>query len=190
MSHNVSKHLMRALLTKAAMLLTVMLLLSGWHSIIAYAQPAGLKEMRTEFIPEAGCPVSVSAARTEIEVDPFGTPLASRIYITYRNDSNKTMAGVRFRVRFVDETGQDRGTLQAPHASVVAPGSTGSEKWRHERVDPRASQLKIRVLMVKFTDGSVWQTSSMPEQTPGTAGPDGGSPVAPAPASVQAGSSK
>src|SRR5215471_6113491 len=107
MSHNVSKHLMRALLTNAVMLLTVMLLLSGWHSIIAYAQPAGLREMMTEFVPEPGCPVSVSAARTEIEVDPFGAPMASRIYITYRNDSSKAMAGVRFRVRFSDETGKD-----------------------------------------------------------------------------------
>lgn len=158
-----STYLLLGLLASTLLYVTSFLLPPAWVSIIAYAQTPAAKEVQTGLVPENGCPVSISSARTEFELDPFGTPLASRIYLTYKNDSDKAVAGVKFRIRFVDPSGKDRGTFQAPHAQEVQPGSTGTEKWRHEKVDPRATEAKVRVLMVKFSDGSIWQTGKLPQ---------------------------
>jgi hypothetical protein len=157
-------HILPGVLVGAVVFLTCVLVVSGWCTIIAQAQLPNVREVKTDFVPESGCPVSISSAKTEFEIDPFGAPLASRIYVTYRNDSAKAVSGVKFRIRFADAGGAERGTFQAAHAAVVGPGSTGTEKWRHEKVDPRASQIKIRVLMVKFTDGDLWQSSKLPDQ--------------------------
>jgi len=131
-----------------------------------------VRTLQCEAIPEPGCPITVSQARTELDLDPFGAPLAARIYIDYANSSQQEVAAVKFRIRFVDPQGNDRGTFHAPDAFLAPPGAVRSQKWKYERVDPRITDLKIRVLQVRFADGSSWQSAKMQElaNPPGSTG--------------------
>ena len=128
--------------------------------IIAQAEDMSrVRRLSVECVAEEGCPVSITSARDELDLDLFGAPLASRLYIDYKNVSDRTITGAKFRIRYTDASGKDRGTYHAPQAVMVNPGSSSSEKWRHERVDPRTTETKIRVLFVKFADGSTWQST-------------------------------
>ncbi|MBI4533530.1 MAG: hypothetical protein HY711_06245 [Candidatus Melainabacteria bacterium] len=118
-----------------------------------------LKLVPTEFVSEPGCPVAISSARTQFELDPFAAPLAARLYIEYSNNGEKPISAVKFRVRFTDESGHDLGTLHAGHVAQIAPGGSSSEKWRHEKVNPKTTEVKIRVLVIRYRDGSTWQSS-------------------------------
>ncbi len=126
-------------------------------------EPVKVRPLQAEFLAEPGSPIDVTLAKTELDLDPFDIPLASRIYIDYKNISDRQVAAVKFRIRFTDESGKDRGTFHAPDMSLLGPGMQKSQKWRHERVDPRSTQIKVRALQVKFADGSTWQSSKMSE---------------------------
>ena len=122
------------------------------------------KAIESAFYPEPGCPVEVTSIRSVLEVDPFEAPIASRVYITYKNISPKTIKAVKFRVRFSDGSGQNKGTFHAPDGSPmgVAPGSTRSKKWRKEGgLRPDIQKFKVRVLVVKYADGSIWESIRM-----------------------------
>ncbi len=120
--------------------------------------------------------MDVASARTELDLDPFGAPIDARTYVDYKNVSNRPIAAVKFRIRFYDAEGKDRGTFHAPDARLVEPGGQGSQKWKTERVDPRIVTVKMRALEVKFADGSSWQSTKLPELVQ-PAGADGGGAV-------------
>lgn len=122
------------------------------------------RAIESAFYPESGCPVEVTSIRSVLEVDPFDAPIAGRVYITYKNISQKSIKAVKFRVRFSDTQGLDKGTFHAPDGAVmgVGPGSTRSKKWRKEGgLGPDIQKLKVRVLVVKYTDGSMWESIRM-----------------------------
>lgn len=134
----------------------------GAPQIIAQIEPEPkFKSVPTEFVPEPGCPVAISSIRTAFELDPFAAPLAARLYIEYKNNGDKPISAVKFRVRFTDGSGHDLGTLHAGHVAQVGPGGLSSEKWRYEKVNPRATEAKIRVLGIRYVDGSMWQSSKI-----------------------------
>ena len=126
-----------------------------------------------------------------MEVDSFAAPLACRIYIDYMNVSQKPVQGVKFRLGYVDREGKVRGTFHAPDGRELGPGAQLSHKWRGEKVDPRTVLVKIRVLTVRYADGTIWESEKMKdvakppgadsgggadaaESSGGTAGPEPG----------------
>ena len=131
----------------------------------AYGQAqVELRKVTPQFVTEPGCPVEVVAADTQLEVDPFGTPMAARHYIDYRNVSGKQVAAVKFRIGYVGDDGKIQlPYLNAPDGHLLQPGEQASQKWRGERVNPRTKEIKIRVLMVKMGDGSVWESAKLRE---------------------------
>ncbi|MCA9804617.1 MAG: hypothetical protein KC777_21755 [Cyanobacteria bacterium HKST-UBA02] len=131
-------------------------LISG--SRAALAEPAE-KALEPQFYPERGCPVEIVSIRSVLEVDPFGAPLACKIYTTYKNNSTKPISAVKFKFRFVDAAGKDKGTFHGGDNVQVLPGMTRAHKWRRDvALSPVISGLKIRVLRVKFGDGSGWHS--------------------------------
>jgi hypothetical protein len=131
--------------------------------ISSYAQTANkVRIIRSEFVPEAGCPVSVAGLRTELDLDPFDAPLDARIYVDYKNIGQKPIAAVKFRLRFTDNSGNDVGTFQASDGAMLAPDQESSQKFREEKIDPLSSGLKLRVLLVKYGDGQLWQSTKAP----------------------------
>ena len=84
--------------------------------------------------------------------------MACRIYIDYKNVSNKALAGVKFRIGYVDIEDQVRGTFHAPDGQSLQPGAVGSAKWRGDRVDPRTKSIMIRGLMARYADGTMWES--------------------------------
>lgn len=134
-------------------------------AISALAQEAhreGSVELTPSVLKESGCPVDIVSAKALLDFNTFGTPEYSRVYITYKNVSAKNIFSVNFRVRFTDNAGGDLGTFQGSRTCTVLPDGEGSEKWRKEGVlNPKISSYKVRVLQVKFEDGSQWESSAM-----------------------------
>lgn len=130
------------------------------------AQTNPEKALNADFYPEAGCPVSLTNVRTVLEIDPFGAPTASKIYLTYTNNSSKPLEAVKFRCRFSDAAGKDCGTFHAPDAYPVPAGGSRSHKWKREGgLHPKIDGFQLRVLQVKFSDGSIWESAKMHELT-------------------------
>ncbi|MCB9471268.1 MAG: hypothetical protein H6677_23540 [Candidatus Obscuribacterales bacterium] len=155
---------MKALRENCFIVLVAMgiLLASTYSSLPVLAQSnVHTKAIEASFYPEAGCPVEVTSCRTLLEIDPFGAPIASRVYITYKNNSTKPVRAVKFRIRYVDAEGKDRGTFHAPDGSTVgvSPGESRSNKWRKEGgLHPDIHSFKIRVFKVLYADGSSWDS--------------------------------
>lgn len=140
-------------------------LLNSTSAICALAQEApreGSVELTPSVLKESGCPVDIVSAKALLDFNTFGTPEYSRVYITYKNVSAKNVFSVNFRVRFTDNAGADLGTFQGSRTCTVLPDGEGSEKWRKQGVlNPKISSYKVRVLQVKFEDGSQWESSAM-----------------------------
>lgn len=122
--------------------------------------------------------MEVTSSKVDLEVDSFDAPIAARVYLDYRNVSSKVINAVKFRVGYIDGENKVRGTFHAPDGNVVGPGSSASQKWRGERVDPRVKSIKIRALQVKFADGTLWESAKMnavvtPNSTDTTSGAGG-----------------
>jgi hypothetical protein len=123
-----------------------------------------MKDLQSVLVPEEGCPIQVTGVRTVLDLDPFDSPVDGKIYINYKNaTADKTIDAVKFRIRFTDAAGTDVGTFQAPDGAVLGPGLERTQKWKRDSVDPRAMGVKIRVLIVRFTDGSMWQSNKLQE---------------------------
>jgi hypothetical protein len=60
-----------------------------------------------------------------------------------------------------DKDGTHGRTYQSIDAHLVQPGQIGTEKFRKEGIDPRSTQLLVRVLQVKFADSSTWQSAKL-----------------------------
>src|ERR1700679_293764 len=55
-----------------------------------YAQvPAKVRSITCDFVPEGGCPVEPTAIRCELDVDPFDAPMDARVYVDYKNNSDR-----------------------------------------------------------------------------------------------------
>ena len=185
-------------MAKRAISLAAIKVIFSFLSVACFAAGSGgvwaqttpqLKTVTSEFIPEPGCPVEVTSAKVDLEVDSFDTPIAARVYLDYHNSGDRVINAVKFRVGYIDAQGKVRGTFHAPDGNVLSPGGTASQKWRGERVDPRVQAVKVRTLQVKYADGSLWQSAKMNNVlTPdGDTGGGGGTPAAePAPAAAPA----
>ncbi len=138
-----------------------------------------LRALDNQFKTESGCPVQVVSAKTLLEIDPIGAPMACRIYIDYKNTSERTVSGVKFKIGYIDSEENIRGTFHAPDGHQLAPGATASAKWRGDKVDPRTARVMIRVLVARYADGSSWESDKLKGLAPGTGGSSstaGGSP--------------
>ena len=154
--------------------------------INVYGQvPGKVRSLDVEFVPEPGCPVAVTNGRAELDLDPFDVPIDARIYIDYKNISQRAISAVKFRLRFTDPEMKDRGTWHAPDMELLAPGATGTEKWKHEKIDPRATALKVRILQVKYQDNSSWMSVKMSELASPTGGATSGGAGGPIPTQQQ-----
>lgn len=128
-----------------------------------YGQTANkVRTIRSEFVPEPGCPVSVEGLRADLDVDPFDAPLDARIYIDYKNIGQKPIEAVKFRMRFLDDSGNNVGTFQASDGVILAPQQQSSQKFKQEKIEAHSTSLMLRVLMVKYVDGQVWESSKAP----------------------------
>jgi hypothetical protein len=145
------------------------LYLSGGQAALAQAQPE-LRNVTNQFRTEAGCPVQVVSAKTELEIDPLGAPMACRIYIDYKNVSAKTVNGAKFRIGYIDGQEQIRGSFHAPDGHIIEPGGVVHQKWRGDKVDPRTAYVLIRCLAARYSDGSMWESEKMKDLAPGTGG--------------------
>lgn len=144
-------------------------LLSFWGPAItgtanlAFAQDsASAFELAPQVIKESGCPVDISSAKAFLDLNSFGKPEYSRVYITYKNVSGKNVYSVNFRVRFTDDGGANLGTFQGSRTATVTPDGEGSEKWKKAgAINPKITSYKVRVLQVKFEDGSQWESEAI-----------------------------
>jgi hypothetical protein len=143
-----------------------------------YAQtPAKVRSIPIDFVTEGGCPVAPSTMRCELDVDPFDAPMDARVYLDYRNNSDRPLSAVKFRLRFVDAEGRDRGTFHVVDPYPVSPqAGHGVKAKRDFTLHPAVVALKVRVLQVKYGDGSDWSSEKMKELArPASAG--GGAPA-------------
>ncbi|MBX3148640.1 hypothetical protein KF728_00685 [Candidatus Obscuribacterales bacterium] len=151
----------------------ILIPVGGLKPCLAQSNPE--RVLQADFYPEQGCPVGLTSVRSVLEIDPFGAPTASKIYLTYQNNSSKPVAAVKFRCRFSDSANKDRGTFHAPDAYPLSPGASRSHKWKREGgLSPNIASFQIRVLQVKYSDGSMWESIKMQELSNGEQ-PDGGS---------------
>ncbi len=142
---------------------TLILFCSG-NSLVAHAQSTTDKALNADFYPENGCPIQLTKVNAILEVDPFGAPTATKIYLTYTNNASRAIAAVKFRCRYSDMEGKDRGTFHAHDAAAVGPGESRSQKWKREGgLHPDIAGFQIRILQVKFGDGALWESARMKE---------------------------
>ena len=170
-------------LTVSTMLLPQLILLLV-HCSSVYAQSGQkVRSISCEFVPEEQCPVEMASVRCELDLDPFDAPMSSRIYADYKNSSQRSISAVKFRIRFVDAEGTERGTFHAVDSAYVAAGGTKGHKWKRDfTLDPRVVAMKVRVLQVKYAEGGDWQSVKMQELAqPSSAAPSAVPPAAGAP---------
>ncbi len=170
-------------LSVSAMLLPQLILLFV-HCSSVYAQSGQkVRSISCEFVPEDQCPVDMASVRCELDLDPFDAPMSSRIYADYKNTSQRSISAVKFRIRFVDAEGVERGTFHAVDSAYVAAGGVKGHKWKRDfTLDPRVVAMKVRVLQVKYAEGGDWQSVKMQELAqPSAAAPTGGSSSATSP---------
>lgn len=173
-------------LSVSAMLLP-QLTLPFLHCSSVYAQSGQkVRSISCEFVPEDQCPVDMASVRCELDLDPFDAPMSSRIYADYKNTSQRSISAVKFRIRFVDAEGVERGTFHAVDSAYVAAGGVKGHKWKRDfTLDPRVVAMKVRVLQVKYAEGGDWQSVKMQELAqPSAAAPTGGSSSAASPDAV------
>lgn len=139
----------------------ILLVVTGLVSSRVTAQTPELRDVQNQFIPEEGCPVRIVKAETRMEVDSFGAPLACRIYIDYTNSGSRPINAVKFKIGYVDREDKVRGSFHAPDGHELSPGAQASAKWRGEKIDPRTRVVKIRVLLARYADGSMWESEKM-----------------------------
>ncbi len=111
--------------------------------------------------------------RCELDLDPFDAPMSSRIYADYKNISQRSISAVKFRVRFIDAEGVDRGSFHAVDSAFVPAGGTKGHKWKRDfTLHPSVVGMKVRVLQVKYSEGGDWTSVKMQELAqPGVAAP-------------------
>jgi len=109
-------------------------------------------------VDEEGNPIKIASARSLLDLDPFGAPLSAALYVEYKNAGNQALAAVKFRLRYLNGQGKDRGTYHAPHAAALLPGASTAAKWKHDKVYPDVEKVLLRTLMVRFADGSEWHS--------------------------------
>lgn len=120
-----------------------------------------LKKFNAEALGEPGCPVEITGALVELEIDPFGVAVAARHYIDYRNASNRPIEAVKFRIGYVHADGRARLPYTVgDDAHLLQPGEQGQCRFRGA-VDPATVAVKLRVLKVKFADGGIWQSAKV-----------------------------
>ncbi len=143
------------------------------HSSVYAQSGQKVRSISCEFVPEEQCPVDMASVRCELDLDPFDAPMSSRIYADYKNTSPRPISAVKFRIRFVDAEGVERGTFHAVDSAYVAAGGTKGHKWKRDfTLDPRVVSMKVRVLQVKYAEGGDWQSVKMQELAqPGSAEP-------------------
>ncbi len=137
----------------------------GVGSVVAQEgmQAANTQTIVMEVVPEPGCPVEITGGRTELGFDSFGLPVFGKTYIDYKNAGEKAINAVKFRVRYLDKAGASRGTFHANDEAFVPQGATASGKFAHYKLRSNIQQAKIRVLAIKFSDGSTWESVRMKE---------------------------
>lgn len=123
--------------------------------------PFTTQTIAMDVVPESGCPVEITGGRTELGFDSFGLPVFGKTYIDYKNVSDKAINAVKFRVRYLDKNGASRGTFHANDEAFVPQGGLAGGKFAHYKLRSNIHQAKIRVLAVKFSDGSMWESVRM-----------------------------
>lgn len=151
--------------------------------IPVYAQTGSkVRSLTCDFVQEEGCPVTPGNLRCDVELDPFDTPTSPKIYFDYKNSSSKAISAVKFRVRFVDGEGNDKGTFHAVDSFYLQPSGDRTQKWKRDvAIHPGVTALKIRVLQVKYADGESWESVKMQELVGGNPAAAGGGGAGSAP---------
>jgi hypothetical protein len=132
----------------------------------AQAESNRTRSLPVEVVQEEGCPVSIVNPKVDLILDPFGATEAAIIYLDYKNVGAKTIEAVKFRFRFVDKEGKDKGTFQGSHGSLLTPDSQSKQKWRHEKIHPDTASLLVRVLAVKGEQGMSWESKTAGGEVP------------------------
>lgn len=124
--------------------------------------------------------MAITNLRCNLDLDPFDAPMSSKIYLDYKNAGAKAVSAVKFRLRFVDAAGADRGTFHAVDSFYLTPGAEHGQKWKRDfTLHPQVVAMKVRVLQVKYAEGGDWQSVKMSELAGGGGqggGADGAAP--------------
>jgi hypothetical protein len=137
-----------------------------------------VQSVDSQALDEPGCPISIKSVHSDLEVDPFQAPVAIRVYLDYKNESTKTVEAVKFRFRIEDAQGEHKRNYQASDTHIVPPGESAQEKLRREGIPPQAKRLLLRVLQVRFSDQSSWQSAHTPTEPSETTNAEGASQAA------------
>jgi hypothetical protein len=144
--------------------------LASLPSGITYAQgDSKVQNIDCKSVQEIGSPVEIDSAEAELEIDPFNTPVAARIYVSYQNKSSKELIAVKFRIQFLDGSGTLKTSFLAPDLGSVSPGDASKQKWRKEGIDPSTKELVVQVLQVEYSDGTTWSSRDLADRPRGTA---------------------
>jgi hypothetical protein len=158
-----TKAINKSLIERCMMVLSCVLsfLFLGSSVLCQEVAPATTQTIVMEVVPESGCPVEITGARTELGFDSFSVPVFGKTYIDYKNSGEKAINAVKFRVRYLDQNGATRGTFHANDEAFVPQGGLASGKFAHYKLRPNIHSAKIRVLAIKFSDGSTWESVRM-----------------------------
>ena len=125
-----------------------------------------VRSLPGQFFQEENCPVLVTQTRTELDIDPFNLPVDARVYVTYTNLSPNPITAVSFRVRLCDPDGKNLGTFRGSDSALVNAQESRSQQFKHEGIDPHVAAMQIRVLQVRYADGTTWESAKMRELNP------------------------
>jgi hypothetical protein len=114
------------------------------------------------------CPVSIvnvnprsagAALMAEIFTNKNREAKNHFIAVRYKNDSDKTLAGIKFAANSIDAT-LDKHLLPETHSgkSGLKPGKEESGSWKNIWDDDDVDRPQIEVFVVKvlFSDGTTW----------------------------------
>ena len=106
-----------------------------------------------------GCPIGPTSMRCELDCDAFDAPMDARVYLDYKNNSDRAVSAVKFRLRFVDAEQKDRAPSTSLAPAAAPQGVGGVKAKRDITLHPSIVGLKVRVLQVKYGDGSDWAST-------------------------------
>jgi hypothetical protein len=101
---------------------------------------------------QIACPVNIEKMR--FHPHPYGYALPNTA-ITYKNVSDKVIVGVKFKVTYIDDTGDEHtgyGTFTSD--AKLKPGKSKFAVWDDLR---GYSKGRGEVMKVLFEDGSTWE---------------------------------
>jgi hypothetical protein len=106
----------------------------------------------------APCPVSIVTMNQHARSKTYRHIYVPALNVQWKNQSEKTIVGVKFQIRYFDSTGDPHehyGTLSSDHKAK--PNDTKRSQWDLEDAEDYIHhRLEIWIVKVLYDDGSSW----------------------------------